>query len=97
MQPYRFKRDNFLFEDVFESKTCQYKMASILKEASQTHANDVRRVERLLPPSLMKTQKIVEDNENNRAQKYPLQGVTRFNQVVIKLQQDAYWHFRVMQ
>ena len=30
--------------------------------------------------------KIVEGNENNRAQKYPLQGVTRFNQVVIKLQ-----------
>ena len=25
----------------------------------------------------------------NRGQKYPLQGVTRFNQVVIKLQQDA--------
>ena len=34
----------------------------------------------------MKTQKIVEDNENNRGQKYPLQGVTGFNQVVIKLQ-----------
>ena len=48
---YRFKRDNFLFEDVFESKTCQYKMASILKEAL-TQANDVRRVERLVPPSL---------------------------------------------
>ena len=31
-------------------------------------------------------QKIVEDNENNRGQKYPLQGVTGFNQVVIKLQ-----------
>ena len=29
----------------------------------------------------------VENNENNnRGQKYPLQGVTRFNQVVIKLQ-----------
>ena len=34
----------------------------------------------------MKTQKIVEDNENNRGQKYPLQEVTGFNQVVIKLQ-----------
>ena len=28
----------------------------------------------------------VENNENNRGQKYPLQGVTGFNQVVIKLQ-----------
>ena len=28
----------------------------------------------------------VENNENNRGQRYPLQGVTRFNQVVIKLQ-----------
>ena len=28
----------------------------------------------------------VEDNENNRGQKYPLQGVTGFNQVAIKLQ-----------
>ena len=48
---------------------------------------DVRRIERLvsLPPSLMKTQKIVEDNESNRGQKYPLQGVTGFNQIVIKL------------
>ena len=34
----------------------------------------------------MKTQKIVEDNESNRGQKYPLQEVTGFNQVVIKLQ-----------
>ena len=33
----------------------------------------------------MKTQ-IVEDNENNKGQKYPLQEVTGFNQVVIKLQ-----------
>ena len=48
---YRFKRDNYLFEDVFESKTCQYKMASILKEAL-THANDIRRVERLVSLSL---------------------------------------------
>ena len=60
-------------------------MASILKEAL-THANDVRRVERLvppsLPPSLMKTQKIVEDNVNNRAQKYPLKG----GQVLIQVQ-----------
>ena len=52
-------------------------MASILKEVS-THANDVRQVERLVPPSLMKTQKIVEDNENNRAQKYPPLGGIRF-------------------
>ena len=28
----------------------------------------------------------VENNENNREQKYPLQGVTGFNQVVIKRQ-----------
>ena len=28
----------------------------------------------------------VENNENNRGQRYPLQGVTGFNQVVIKLQ-----------
>ena len=56
-------------------------MASILKEAL-THANDVRRVERLVPPSLMKTQKIVEDNENNRTQKYPLKG----GQVLIQVQ-----------
>ena len=28
----------------------------------------------------------VENNENNRGQKYTLQGVTGFNQVVIKLQ-----------
>ena len=41
---------------------------------------DVRLVEKLghLPP--------VENNENNRGQKYPLLGVTGFNQVVIKLQ-----------
>ena len=43
---------------------------------------DVRLVEKLghLPPDN------VENNENNRGQKYPLPGVTRFNQVVIKLQ-----------
>ena len=34
----------------------------------------------------MKTQKIVEDNENNRAQKYPLYGGTGFNQVLIQVQ-----------
>ena len=28
----------------------------------------------------------VENNENNTGQKYPLQGVTGFNQVLIKLQ-----------
>ena len=28
----------------------------------------------------------VENSKNNRGQKYPLQGVTGFNQVVIKLQ-----------
>ena len=28
----------------------------------------------------------VENNENNRGHRYPHQGVTRFNEVVIKLQ-----------
>ena len=32
-------------------ETCQYKMASIMKEAL-TQANDVRQAERLVPPSL---------------------------------------------
>ena len=35
------------------------------------------------------TSLLIDNVENNRGQKYPLQGVTRFNQVVIKLQQDA--------
>ena len=41
-------------------------------EEASTNANVTS--ERLVPPSLpdMKTQKIVLDNENNRAQKYPL-------------------------
>ena len=49
---------------------------------------DVRLVEKL--GHLPQTGVIgnVENNEN-RGQKYPLQGLTRFNQVVIKLQQDA--------
>ena len=64
-------------------------MASILKEDLTSHNTNVTSDEQkgsFLPPSLMKTQKIVEDNENNRGQKNPLQGVTGFNQVEIKLQ-----------
>ena len=52
-----------------------YKMASILKEDLTSHDANVtsERVKgSFLPPSLMKTQKIVEDNENNRGQKYTL-------------------------
>ena len=63
-------------------------MASILKEdLTSQHANVTSDEYKgsFLPPSLIKTQKIVEDNESNRGQKYPLQGVTGFNQIVIKL------------
>ena len=52
-------------------------MASILKEDLTLHNANVTSDEEkgsFLPPSLMKTQEIVEDNENNRAQKYPLKG-----------------------
>ena len=48
---------------------------------------DVRMVEKHghLPPDSLSGGN-VENNKNNRGQKYPLQGVTGFNQVVIKLQ-----------
>ena len=52
-------------------------MASILKKDLTSHNANVTSDElkgSFLPPSLMKTQAIVEDNENNRAQKYPLKG-----------------------
>ena len=47
---------------------------------------DVRLVEKHdhLPPESIRGN--VENNKNNRGQKYPLQGVTGFNQLVIKLQ-----------
>ena len=59
---YRFKRDNFLSENVaFESKTC---------------VQNGQYFERRL--DIMKTQKIVEDNENNRAQNIPFECSTRY-------------------
>ena len=71
---YRFKRDNFLSENVIcESKTCIQNGQYFERRLDLTSCEcDVRRVERFLPPSLMKTQKIVEDNENSRGQKYTL-------------------------
>ena len=50
-------------------------MASILKEDLTSHHANVMSDEwksSFLPPSLMKMQKIVEDNENSRGQKYTL-------------------------
>ena len=47
---------------------------------------DVRLVEKLVNSVTSLLIDNVENNENNRGQKYPLQGVTGFNQVVIKLQ-----------
>ena len=85
---YRFKRDNFPSENVVcESKTCIQNGQYFERRLDLTSCVcDVRQVERLVPPSLMKTQKIVEDNENSRGQKYTLWRRSGFNQVLIQVQ-----------
>ena len=73
---YGFKKHNFVSENIiFESKTCLHN-GIILKEPLAFFTSCecyIRRVERLcLLPTDIKTEKIVDDNENKRGQKYPL-------------------------